>query len=129
MRRRGMARLLLVALVGVGLLALGGYFGWSEGYNVGLADGGEGIRGYGPGGLFLGIGLFFKLMFILFLVFLVAKIFRFWAWRSAGGPGGHHWGKYGRGYDDHGHGHGEHESPTQGRGRHGRRGDDDAEVV
>ena len=124
MRRTGMVRLLLVTVFGIGLLALGGYLGWSGGYTVGLADGGEGIHGHWPGGLFLGFGLFFNLIFILFLVFLVAKIFRFRSWRTAGGPRGY-WSRHGGGHDFYGHG--EHESSSRGHSRGD--GDDEAQVV
>ena len=100
--RRIFAVLLLVLFV-IGLLSLGGYLGWSQGYMAGLAaaDGGEGVVGprafYGYGffpffPFFFGFGLFFKFAFLLLLFFLIFRMFGFWRWRMAGGPPG--WGKY-----------------------------------
>jgi hypothetical protein len=82
----------LAALIIIGLLILGGLaihrVGWSQGYKLGqLAAGGEksatvpyAAYGFRYSGLFLTIGL------LLLLLIVVGKIFRFWAWKTIGGP-------------------------------------------
>lgn len=100
--RRGFGIIWVVLLI-IGLLALGGYAGWSQGYMMDLAaGGGEGARvapyppfafGYGFFPLFFGLGIFFKLAFFLLIFLFIAKIFRFWTWRTAGGPPGEYWGR------------------------------------
>ncbi len=106
MFRRGLFRVLVIALLIFGALMIGSYAGWSQGYVSGLAVGnaGEGSvvvpyampYGYGFHPFFWGIGLFFKLAFFFFFFMIIAKFFGFFAWRMAGGPGGHwkhhrHW--------------------------------------
>jgi hypothetical protein len=103
--RRGFGIIWMVLLI-IGLLALGGYAGWSQGYMMGLAaSSGEGARvvphppfgygyGYGFFPLFFGLGIFFKLAFILLFFLFIGKVFRFWAWRTAGGPPGEHWARH-----------------------------------
>ena len=100
LRRRLMSTIALV-LFAIGLAGLGGYFGWSEGFAAGLASGTQGGAAFTPYGfglfpLFFGIGLLFKLLFFLFLFFILARIFGFFAWRMAGGPRGGPWGKHRR---------------------------------
>ena len=60
-------RLIIFGLVVVGLMTLGGYLGWSQGYIAGLAAEGERIHGFGGAAvpLFLGLGL----LNIFFFVF------------------------------------------------------------
>ena len=77
-------RVVVAALVIVGLMALGGYFGYSQGYDAGLAsDGGRD----GFSAFFLGIGLLFKFLLVFFLVSLIAKLFFFRRWARHGGGG------------------------------------------
>lgn len=110
-------RLLVVGLIGGGLLALGGYFG----YEAGVAY--EGERGYGfwP---FLGVAFLFKFLLIGLLVLFISKLFFFRRWRayggSHGGPGPRHWGDW-RGHHDYGH--------HEGRRRRGEPEDDDPPEV
>jgi hypothetical protein len=95
---------ILIVLLIIGLLSIGGYLGWSQGFAAGslAAAGGDGIpapRGfYGPGffffPLFLGFGLFFKLGLFLLLLLLIGKLFGFWTWRMAGRPPGYGWGRH-----------------------------------
>jgi hypothetical protein len=105
LQRSGLFRVLFVVLVIISLLSLGGYLGWSQGYTAGViaADGSGAYEGgarpvplarpyyygYGFFPIFFGFGLFFKLIFILFIIFLISRLFRFWAW---GGPWGRGWG-------------------------------------
>ena len=82
----------LAALIIVCLLILGGFaihqISWSQGYRMGqLAAGGEGGAvvpyapyGFGHRGLFITIGLLFLLLIV------TGKFFRFWAWKTIGGP-------------------------------------------
>ena len=95
---------ILILLVIGGLLSLGGYLGWQQGFAMGsLAAAGEGGQAvprayYGMGffpfsPFFFGFGLIFKFLFFIFLFMLIAKMFRFWSWRTAGGPPGYGWGK------------------------------------
>jgi hypothetical protein len=82
----------LAALIVVALLILGGFaihhISWSQGYRMGqLATGGEGVAvvpyapyGFGRSGLFVTIGLIFLLLIVM------GKVFRFWAWKTVGGP-------------------------------------------
>jgi hypothetical protein len=79
----------LAVLIIVGLLILGGLavhrIGWAEGYRMGqLAAGGEegavAPYGFDYRGLFLTIGL------LLLLLIVIGKFFRFWAWKTVGGP-------------------------------------------
>ena len=96
-------RVVVAALVLVGLMALGGYFGYSQGYDAGLAsDGGRD----GFSAFFLGIGLLFKFLLVFFLVSLIAKLFFFrrWARHGGGGRRGHgHWHRH----------HGEHQDDDE----------------
>lgn len=102
--RRIIGVILVVLLIG-GLLSLGGYLGWQQGYAMGsLAAAGEsgqvvprpfyGVGFYPFFPLFFGFGLIFKLLFFLLVIFLIARMFRFWSWRTAGGPPGHRWGRH-----------------------------------
>jgi hypothetical protein len=82
----------LTALIVAALLILGGFaihhISWSQGYRMGqLAAGGEGVAvvpyapcGFGHSGLFITIGLLFLLLIVM------GKFFRFWAWKTVGGP-------------------------------------------
>ena len=82
----------LAVLIVVVLLILGGFaihqISWSQGYRMGqLATGGEGGAvvpyapyGFGRPGLFITIGLIFLLLIVM------GKFFRFWAWKTVGGP-------------------------------------------
>lgn len=122
MLRRGIVSFLVIALIIMGLLGLGGYAGWSQGYAAGLATGAEVAVpayvpfGYGVAPIFFGIGFFFKFAFMLLFFFLIFKMFRFFTWRMAGGPqGGPPWG---------GHRHGEgHRGPWNRGGRGGSSGE------
>ncbi len=107
MFRRSILKVLVITLLIIGALMVSSYAGWSQGYVMGLAaeSGGEGSvvapyvvppgygYGYGFHPFFWGIGLFFKVAFFLFFFMMIAKFFGFWAWRMAGGPGGH-WGHH-----------------------------------
>jgi hypothetical protein len=82
----------LAALIIFGLMILGGFaihqISWSQGYRMGqLAAGSESGAvvpyvpyGFGRSGLFITIGL------ILLLLIVMGKFFRFWAWKTVGGP-------------------------------------------
>lgn len=82
----------LAALIMVCLLILGGFaihrIGWSQGYRMGQLVAGDECAAkvpyapYGLGfpGLFLTVGLLFLLLVV------VGKFFRFWAWKTFGGP-------------------------------------------
>ena len=83
-------RVLVVGLVVAGLLTIGGYFGWSQGYEAGLIEEGT-ARSYAP---FFGIGLFLKFLLVLVLVLLVSKIFFFRRWKHGGGRHGGPWGRH-----------------------------------
>jgi len=84
----------LAGLIVIGLLIVGGWAiyrtGWSQGY---LAAGSEAGAiapyapyGFGyPGGPF-GARLFFTVGLFILLLVVIGKCFRFWAWRTAGGP-------------------------------------------
>ena len=124
MLRRGFARFLIVALLLLGLVTVAGYFGWSQGYDAGLANiAGEGATRFGPmhdgfAWTFFGIGLFFKLILFTFMFFLITRIFFFWRHNPGrehdGGPwGGHRHGGWRR----------------RGHGRHPDDGEDDEEVT
>lgn len=87
-------KVILIGLLLVGLMAMGGYLGWLQGYAVGLAAEGEVIHhhtgGFAP--FFIGLGLL-KLLFFLLLFLFISKLF-FRGWRSHGraypGPWGRH---------------------------------------
>ena len=102
----------------IGLLAVlgvAGYAGWTGGYSAGVAAGADGAgSAFLPyaveGSFFFGIGLLFKLMFLAFIFFVIAKGFMFrrwmrsgahaeggWGGRWHGGPGGAHEGHRGHG--------------------------------
>ena len=105
-------RFLGVATVTLILLGLAGYFGWSSGYEAGLANGLEGgdvryVGGYGP---FLGIALFFKFLLFLFFFLIVFKVLGFMFWRRGGGHRGGRWGKWGEGHGGYGPGGFSHDS-------------------
>ena len=109
MLRKGFVSFLVVALIVMGLLGLGGYAGWSQGYAAGLATGAGGAVpayvpfAYGFTPVFFGIGLFFKFAFLLLFFFIIFKMFRFFTWRMAGGPqGGPPWGRHRHGDGGHG---------------------------
>ena len=83
----------LAALIIVGLLILGGFaiqrISWSQGYRMGqLAAGGEGVAvvPHAPYGLGYHPGLFFTVGLLFLLLIVMGKFFRFWAWKTAGGP-------------------------------------------
>ena len=115
-RGRGIFRILIMLLLIGGLLSLGGYFGYSQGFTAGIAatDGAAvegGARAFGPYPypyhygygfgffpLFFGFGIL-KLLFFFFILMFISKLFWFSRWRMAGGPGG--WGK-GPGWHHHG---------------------------
>ncbi len=98
-RGRGFIRLLFLGLLIIGLMSLGGYFGWSQGFASGLAaaDGADGIARAYPVYPYYGFGFFpffflggiFKLFFFIFFFGFLFKMFGFWRWRMAGGP--EHW--------------------------------------
>ena len=114
-------RVLLVGLLMVGLLAAGGYLGWSQGYEAGL--GSQGVAGPywgGASGFFIGIGLFFKFLLVLFVVLLISKLLFFRGWRRHGGPGPHHWRGWRNHYD---------EPYVEGRPPRGPGGEDRPEVA
>ena len=124
MLRRGFARFLIVALLLLGLVTVAGYFGWSQGYDAGLAEvAGEGATTFGPiangfAAGFFGVALFFKLLFFVFLFFMITRIFFFWRhkpWR------GHHDASWGNHHHEDWHG--------RGRRGHHHRGHDDEEVT
>ncbi len=105
MFRRGILKVLVIALLLMGALMVGSYAGWSQGYMMGLAAG-SGVEGsavvpygmpygygYGFHPFFWGIGLFFKFAFFFLFFMMIVKFFGFWAWHKAGGPAGH-WGKH-----------------------------------
>jgi hypothetical protein len=106
MFRRRILATIVIGLLIIGLLSLGGYIGWSQGYAMGRLASGEAGAGapagavgpylpyYGVGffPFFWGIGLVFKIGFFLLFFFLIAKFFRFFAWRMAGGARGPYWG-------------------------------------
>ena len=84
----------LAILIVIGLLMLGGFaiyrISWLEGYRMGqlVADGmADGklvpYAAYQPGcgGLLVTLGALFLLLLVL------GKLFRFWAWKTAWGPG------------------------------------------
>ena len=104
MFRRRLVPVLLIVLLVVGLLTIGGYAGWSQGYSAGVAEGVEGgtvvyapyADGFSAG--FFGIALFFKIALFLLLFFFIASLFKFWGWRTAGGPHGRY---YDRGWQKH----------------------------
>ena len=109
-------RIVILGLVVVGLLFLGGYVGWMQGYDAGLtAEGNAAASGYYGFGI---LGFFLKFLLIVFLFFLISKLLFFGAWRHRGrhgGPRGRDWrewhereheeldeGKSGRGHGDEG---------------------------
>ena len=115
MLRRGFARFFIVALLLLGLVTVAGYFGWSQGYDAGLAEiAGEGATTFGPiaNGFavgFFGITLFFKLLLFMFLFFIITRIFFF--------------GRHRSGRDHH------RDWRRQGRRGHPHYGEDDEEVT
>ncbi|MDX1523813.1 MAG: hypothetical protein R3264_19455 [Anaerolineae bacterium] len=127
--RGGVFRILFVLLLIGGLLSLGGFFGWSQGYTAGLAAADGGARAVGPYPVygfgffpfFWGFGLIFKLGLLLLFFLFIGKIFRFWRWRGAGGPQGSGWGGPGH-YHPHGDRH-HHRRPPWADRKGGPRGD------
>lgn len=109
MLRRGLVSFLVIALIVAGLLGLGGYAGWSQGYAAGLVTGAGGAvpayvpfaHGFSP--VFFGIGFIFKFLFLILFFFIIIRMFKFFTWRMAGGPqGGPPWGRHGHGEGRHG---------------------------
>ena len=89
----------------LGLAGLGGYVGYEQRYDAGIAEvieEGAATVVYAPhrgpfGGEFYGVGLFFKIIFFLFFFFIVMSVFKFFAFGMMGG----HRGYAGKGW--HGH--------------------------
>ncbi|MDA1216262.1 MAG: hypothetical protein O2812_05255 [Chloroflexi bacterium] len=109
-----MGRLITVALVGVGLLALGGFIGWTQGYDAGITGGVAATPATAGVGALWGVGFFFKFLLLMFFMVFISKVFFFRRWRGyhAGPYSSHHGGPHdeGHGYWGHGHGH-HHEHP------------------
>ena len=84
-------RVVLIGLIVVGLLAIGGYLGWSQGYTAGGAAEEDVVYHYAGGFVpfFFGLGLFFKMLFFVFLFLVISKLF----FRG--------WGNHGRAYSGH----------------------------
>jgi hypothetical protein len=107
-QRRPIVAIVAIAIVLlVGVSSIANNAGWWEGYQVGLLTSGaaggklapqaiqQGGWGYHHGG-FGFFGGFFRLIFFLFFLGLIAKFFGFWRWRMHhGGPGHHHWSHQG----------------------------------
>lgn len=130
MFRRGRFTGFFVGLVLVlGLAGLGGYVGYEQGYDAGVAEviqEGTTTIVYAPdqgpfGSAFYGVGLFFKIIFFLLFFFIIMSVFKFFAFGMMGG----HRGYAGRGWHGHPGGHhgGEHRW-----GRNYRHDDEDPEV-
>ena len=104
MFRRGSILVVLIGLFVFGLLGVGGYAGWSQGFDAGLVAGAQGeVPAYVPYAIgfspvFLGVALFFKVALMFLILFGIFRMFRFFAWRTAGGPQSGPWGRHGRGH-------------------------------
>ena len=87
-------KVIVIGLFLVGLLAIGGYLGWLQGYTVGLAAEGAAIHhhttGFAP--FFFGMGLLSIPFFLLFILFISKLFFR--AWRPHGRPHPGPWGRH-----------------------------------
>ena len=104
MLRRRFLGLAFIALLVLGLMSIGGVFGWSEGYAVGAANNTDGSSVpfilFAIGFPFLfGLGLIFKLLFIFLIFGFIGKLFFFRRWKG-GGPRGGPWGRHGRHHPD-----------------------------
>ena len=103
-----MGRLITVALVGVGLLVLGGFIGWAQGYDAGMTGGVASTSSTAGAGALWGVGFFFKFLLFILLIAFISKLFFFRRWR------GYHAGPYGEGHGYWGHGHGHYHEHTHG---------------
>ena len=100
-------RIALIGLLAAGLLAAGGFLGWSGGYTAGFAAE-EGVAAYGGGfaPFFIGIALLFKVLLVLFIIMFIGKLLFFWRGGPRGGHrGGGHKGHWRRWHDDYYGGH------------------------
>ena len=79
-------RLVFLGLLVAGMLGIGGYVGWTQGYDAGLGAEG-GVVGHAP----YAFG-FFKVLLLLFVLLIISKLLFFGAWRHRGGHGGR-WGR------------------------------------
>jgi hypothetical protein len=116
MDRRTVIALVVAGIVGI--LAFGAIAGtirqagWNEGFLFGLLAGDGDTqaltpylthgRGFGwHHGGFGFFGFFFRILFFVFVLSLIAKFFGFWRWRAhmthGGGPHWHQHGPYGQG--------------------------------
>ena len=101
-------RLVLLGLLVVGLLGIGGYIGWTQGYDAGLVAEGN-VASYAPYGFGI-FGFFLKVLLFLFLFFLISKLLFFGAWRHKGRHGGRWGGDWREWHERH------HEEIDEGRG-------------
>ena len=91
MFRRGLIRGLFFLIIVGGLLSLGGYFGWSQGFSAGLATAVEGgVPAYAPfaagmAPVFWGVGLLFKVAFLFLFFMIFMKFMGMMAFRRGGG--------------------------------------------
>ena len=96
-------KVILIGLFLVGLLAIGGYLGWIQGYAVGLAAEGGVIHphtwGFAP--FFFGMGLLTIPFFLLFFLFISKLFFR--AWSPHGTPHPGPWGRHMGEWHEHHH--------------------------
>ena len=110
-------RLVFLAILAVGLLGIGGYIGWMQGYDAAVGAGGDVVE-RGPHAFG-----FLKVLLLLFVLLVVSKLLFFGAWRHGGrhgGPRGRDWRERFERY---------HEELHEGRGPSGRAGGGDDPVV
>jgi hypothetical protein len=96
-----LAAFLFFGLAVAGLLAIGGFAGWNQGFLAGSSGSTGGVHTVGHGGGFFlalaGVDLLLKLLFFTFLFFFVAKLFFFrrrWSTEHGGWRGGSFEGRW-----------------------------------